>query len=296
MPCPEQPVPSEGLGNPLQYIMDAIGVVRDLFFTTSDAIKEVYLLGEWLSTPFATVALWLDTLWSAVEIFGSYIAFILFWVEAIIYGDGLGYLLCVIWSGFYELIDDPLNFILEWIYSVYDWIYDFLDDPIGFISSLVSFILSEIEEFIADPLGYIESVVRYIFPLLEFFWDDPIGFILEQLAFLYSWLYDFLIDPLAFILQLIGYEISHWYDFLYFPVDWIISLLGEFSNEVYEFLQDPFGYVYSIVQSLLGDITFDPFEIGLALLEQLIQIAIDNLLWVIDSLEELIVEFIVERL
>jgi hypothetical protein len=207
--------------NALRMIANFFGIVRDVFYDWGGDIANVFIIGQYLTPRLYAVGNWFANLeyWTDKAAIGwldvyndlqdaiqdspmltlllryadDLISFIRYPFDWII--DAIGEKS----QEARELINDPIGFVLETIYTYTGLDVDFVSDPIATIRRIVRNLIRDVQAIIDDPRSWLENTLQDIFPGFFDFISHPGLWIQDRIEDRFPYAVDFLRDPEGYL-------------------------------------------------------------------------------------------------
>lgn len=193
---------------PLADICGFLRGVGEFFVDLAADIREVWVVGEYLATPFEWLGELFDT--GANNCCAASVALqdILDALEGGITPAAILLLIQDNWPTLYDLITDPidwflvqltlafdlepwhtqsLEFFAKWILEEYfPTLYQIWFDPASWIEDNVIPLIPELPAWLTDPVGWLEATLQEHFPILYYLVVDPTGEILYLIGLVFD--------------------------------------------------------------------------------------------------------------
>lgn len=266
--------------------------VADQFSHVGNTIKDVFLVGKWLSSPFIYIS---GRLWDVAQgmidadrTIGDWLN----WIRYII--DGNGFIQMLRWASWH--FEQIRSNVAQWIKTVslfiVWWFGWFLSDPTGWVNHFIRQISWVMGLLLDNPWNFLNHLLRGLRGWLGQFLDDPRGFVISLLSAIMPELWLFLINPLMFILGKIGQLIFDFNGFRFNPGNWILYRLSEYNGFLGELLRDPEGFIRRRVSRLFEYPDYFWSNPQFYLLENLIKKTRQYLRHFANSIKDIVVDFV----
>jgi len=185
-----------------------------------DDIKDIWLLGEWLASPFAFFAQQFWYLDYYVKGFLNFYCTARNWVHSYYYT----FLNVVDLAA--DLIDFP----------------DFMNSPFRWVLDRLETSYEHIREFLEAPGEFIKGWLDANFSVFWYLTNSPDWWFIELIRVFWSDAVDLFEDPRTWLLNHIAFHWPHAGWFLVGQRSWFIGLLDDFWPQAADFIEDPFGW------------------------------------------------------
>ncbi len=244
------PTPSGRVNTHLFSAAWQLTYVADRFAHIGSSIQDVFIIGNWLATPFLAISgiLWVvaQRMIDANNTIGEWLS----WIRYII--DGNGFVQLLRWASWH--FEQIRTNVASWIKAValfiVWWFGWFVSDPTGWLGHFIRQVSWVMGLLIDNPWNFINQTLRGLRGWLGQFLDDPRGFVIGQLSQIMPEIWSFLLNPLLYILTKVGQLIFDFNGFRLTPGNWLIARLSEYNTFLSELLRDPEGFVKRRVSRL----------------------------------------------
>lgn len=245
-------------------------------------IDNVYIIGDWLASPFKFIGEWLLYGESKAKEANNYIKDLLEWIYTII--DGLGFNDLIDWSSlWFKWLRSDRRLFLQQLLSYYliDGLL-FLSSPQEWVKRRILQLAFWFVDFISNPTNFIYlRLLQRVFWLSDFF-NNPLAKIL-------LWLYSFNVDlrellrnPFGFIINKMFFTYIFLRRFFNNPRQFIIDEIGFYSVFLYRLIFDRERFIFELIAKGLG--------LPLSLSTNPLGILLDYLLLKLDTVLDLYLE------
>ncbi len=239
-------------GTWLNWVGSKLNEVGNWFGTTSNRVRDVFLLGEYLYDAFRSIGHIFKDAASYINNAENLIRYYLNYVSDII--EGYGFLDLVDWaSSNYQMIRvNPMGWIYLQLGKIGPYAILAVSNPLGLLKTLIIQISWTFDWLWNNPVGLID----YLFGLnrgwTRQFLDDPVTLIISWLSYYLSDFWTLLTNPLEFIKQRVRLLIPQFDMLMFNPVAWIIWLLNQVNPHMAAFVANPDLYLKGQVISYFG--------------------------------------------
>ncbi len=246
------PPPGGNVDTRLFTVAWNISYVADKFLHIGNSIKDVFIIGSWLSTPFLSVGTLLWSVASKLISSGNVIGDWLNWIRYII--DGNGFINLLRWASWhYEQIRLNVGNWLKLVLPLVQWWFGlFVNNPKEWLNYFIRQLSWVMGLFIDNPYELINHLLRGLRGWLGQFLDNPRDYIIGLLSQIMPELWSFLINPYTYILTKLAQGIFDFNGFRFSPGNWIIYRLTEVNGALWELLREPELFVKRRVGRMLG--------------------------------------------
>lgn len=205
----------------LRNLSNYLGQLRGVFYNLQNAIRNVFIIGQYLASWFGTIASVCGLLENAADDAASeWWQFYNWLTHTVGISDALRDLL--------RYADDLLSFIrypFEWIgdsiRTYYRALYDFQRDPVAYVLEILYHYTGLSYDFIHRPLSYITSLVDTALGSLRTIAHNPEAWLFDKID---DWIPDFR-------------------TLIYYPAEWVKRRIDERFPLLEDFLRDPDGFL-----------------------------------------------------
>lgn len=264
---------------PKPTILDVVaGIIRSIsddFYDLYSKLKDVWLLGTWLSWPFWWLHRYFKNVSDNVYVADKLIRDLKQWIDGITEGT-------------------VIERFIDWLSSQYKAIRT---DPIGWVRLKFGQISHETWQILNVPNTWVNDRISQWVPWWNDFRRNPRQFVIDHLISAYPWLNNFLGNALAYIVDNvyagIGFIrqlrdnpqdtilnwISQWYawvrSFLTSPMQFIVGQLKLYSTELRLIIDDPYAWVRQKIKNIMGWSDVDISDLGFYIFNRFLQRAND---------------------
>ncbi len=286
------PTPGGNVDTRLFTVAWNISYVADKFLHIGNSIKDVFIIGSWLSTPFLSIGTLLWSVASKLISSGNVIGEWLNWVRYII--DGNGFINLLRWASWhYEQIRLNVGNWLKLVLPLVQWWFGlFINNPREWLNYFIRQLSWVIGLLLDNPQNFINVLLRGLRGWIGQFLDDPRGFIIGLLSQIMPELWSFLTNPLWYIFGKLAQLFFDFNGFRVNPGNWIMYRLGEFNGALFELLREPENFVKRRVSRMFGLPDYAWNNPLFYLLEFLLRKLRQSLNYFSNTIKELFVDFI----
>jgi hypothetical protein len=205
----------------LTKVSDAAYLAGNRFMMLGSTISGIYLLGQYLATPFYFVGA--NIIGISINMSLASNAFVNFYNQVVGGAQTSGILDTLIYyaNQLINFITNPLAYVANWVRQVFWWI---------------DYIYYNTYEFI---FAHVIRILDVYFP----YWRDIGGWVYNWVS---SWVYDwhtFRFDPVRWVTNLLSYYSGAIASFLRDPDGWVRERVRVFFPELQSFLFSPADYI-----------------------------------------------------
>ena len=269
-----------------------ITYVADMFIHVGNSIRNVFIIGGWLSSPFLSIGsfLWQVAykLISADNIIGEWLN----WIRYII--DGNGFINLLRWASWhYEQIRINVGNWLKLVLPLVAWWFGlFVNNPREWLNYFIRQLSWVMGLLLDNPTEFINRFLRALRYWYGQFLDNPRDFIIGLLAQVMPEIWSFLTNPLWYIFNKIGQLIFDFNGFRINPGNWIVYRLSEFNWLLSELLREPEMFIRRRVGKMFDLPDYAWSNPLFYLLEFLLQKLRQSLNHFANTIKELFIDFI----
>ncbi len=269
-----------------------ITYVADMFIHIGTSIQGVFIIGNWLSSPFLSVGAFLwrvaQKMISADNVIGEWLN----WVRYII--DGNGFINLLRWASWhYEQIRLNVGNWLKLVLPLVEWWFGlFIHNPREWLNYFIRQLSWVIGLLIDNPYELFNRLLRGLRGWYGQFLDNPRDYIIGLLSQVMPELWSFLINPFTYILTKIAQGIFDFNGFRFSPGNWIIYRLSEVNGSLWELLREPENFVKRRISIMFGLPDYAWNNPLFYLLEFLLQRLTQSLNYFSNTLKRLVIDFI----
>lgn len=243
-------------------------------FKLGKDIRDVWLLGQWLSTPFIIVGYYVKVIGGSLKQFDDVIREIIAWISGLVNGWTFTGLLYWVSLEFLYIKQNPSQWIKSKLikiitdgYNLFNlpgvWVRDRLSSLIidywRFFYFPANWVKDRLYSIIQDPDFFFNNINSWVVRRLLTFKSDFWGLLLNTSVWLRNYLVSQIVDGWYFFLnpkEWIKHRLSEFiidaYNFIYFPRNWVKSRLSEFSVEIGSFIDNPTTFIVRKIAATLG--------------------------------------------
>jgi hypothetical protein len=243
--------PSQPAG-PLWWVGWYLDSFKQWLEHVGNSVKDVFLLGQWLSYPFLSMAYYVGRAADYARNGDDRVQELLAWINGIV--DGWLFIDLLFWvSAEYRSIRDNARLWVKiQLLGLNSWFYFLIIDPKAFVNLLIRQVAWYISLLLDDPKSFIVYFLKQVNWWLAWVIDTPKDFVLYFLRQANS-LMGLLVDnPRQWFKDRLLEIAPHIYDLLYFPRNWTLARIRELFPYAYPLLSNPDGWLKSNVAQLLG--------------------------------------------
>ena len=237
---------------PLDYIADLFKNAGNKFNEMGDSVDNVFILGDWLSSPFKYIGGWLKFGEGKAREANRLLKDSLEWIYTVI--DGYGFIDLLNWSSiwFKWLREDRRLFIRTLLTGYLQEGFLFIDNPSLWVRNRILYYASWFIMFLNDPSNFIIGKIVLRFGWFILWLNNPIVRTIEWLKSYNFRLGDFFINPVSFIINVIFVQWFWFRDFVINPSNFIISRIRLYSPFLSDLIMLKERFIYELVRRVLG--------------------------------------------
>lgn len=201
----------------LRNLASHFGALRGEFADLGNNIRDIWLIGQWLSTPFYIIAGLLGTLENiANDVAGDWLGFYN-WIN-----DNLG-------------IDDRIRDLLRYA----DDLISLILHPFDWIADTIQNYFPDLFRFMQDPIANVLEIITRYTGLDWDFLDSPLQWVQDKIRDLAGEAIEISRDPIRWLQDRLAEIIPDWWDFIHDARLWVRKRIEEEFPDLIAFLRDP---------------------------------------------------------
>lgn len=222
----------------LRNLSNYLGQLRSVFYNLQNATRNVFLIGQYLSSWFGTIAAVCGSLENAADDAASeWWQFYNWLIHTVGVSDAIRDLMRYA-DDLISFIRYPFEFIGDTIRTYYRVLYDFQRDPVSYVLEIIYTYTGLSYDFIHNPLRYISDLVDNALGNLRYIARDPEAWLFDKID---NWIPDFrtlIISPSEWVKRRIDERFPLLDDFLRDPDNFLQDRLVTFLDAIADRYRD----------------------------------------------------------
>lgn len=264
------------------------------FYNMYDDIKDLWLIGKWLSWPFYLIHTYFNAArnkcWQAdVEL-----VFALTWIKGITEGSVIIDLLEHLWYEFRYLRADPIGWVSAKIDQVSGELRYLRTDPYGWMRSRLYLAIPAFYSILGNSGWWIYSKLTERYPEFGLFMGNTWGYIRDKVLGLFWWARDLNTSPKYAVYGWINQLFPWFNDFMTNPAGTIINYLRGYNYNIGLLFDNPAQWFKERLAVALGLQPHEMDNFVPFLIKRMFSLVLSNYLGLLDYVENAICQLILK--